>query len=167
MFFDLFNMTDEQIRGTAILRIVLLTLKYIRSEELTTKIDMILELFKEIKNDTLAKEYVQAFSYYVEHAARKELRGMLDQKRKLFFTEEELESSSLMRFLEEKGLEKGIKIGRVEGREEGIGIGIEKSALAAKLILTTNKTDDQIAKETGLPVEKIIVLRKILRSNEN
>ena len=74
--FDLSRMPDEQVRGTAILRIVLLTLKYISSEELVTKIDTIIELFKEVKDDQEVKEYVRSFSYYVEHAAREELREM-------------------------------------------------------------------------------------------
>ncbi len=74
--FDLSRMPDEQVRGTAILRIVLLTLKYISSEELVTKIDTIIELFKEVKDDQEVKEYVRSFSYYVEHAAREEIREM-------------------------------------------------------------------------------------------
>lgn len=167
VFFDLSRLPDEHIKGTTILRIVLLTLKYIKSEEFVKKIDMIFELFKEIKNDPDAKEYVQTFSFYVEHAARKELRIMLDQKIKHFFSDEELESSSLIRYLEERGMEKGMEKGRKEGREEGIGIGAEKSALAAKLILTTNKTDKEIAKDTGLPVERIMELHKILRMPED
>ncbi len=176
MFFDLSRMPDEKIRGTVILRIVLLTIKYIRSEELVTKIDMILELFKELKDDPEAKEYARSFSFYVEHAAREELKEMLEQKIRHFFTDEELESSTVVRELEERGKKKGIDIGKKKGidigkkegidigKKEGIDIGkkegIDIGTEATILILKTNKSDEQIAKDTGLPVEKIRELRK-------
>lgn len=147
-FFDLSRIPDEQIRGSVILRIVLLTLKYISSEEIVTKIDTIFELFKELKDDREAKEYVRSFSFYVEHAAREELREMLVQKMEHFFSNEELESSTVVRELEERG------------KEKGIDIGVE----ATKLILTSDKSDEQIAKDTGLSAEKIREIREKIRN---
>ena len=163
-----------------ILRIVLLTLKYINSEELVTKIDTIFELFKEIKDDPEAKEYVRSFSFYVEHAAREELREMLVQKIRHFFSDEELESSAVIRELEERGKKKGIDIGLKKGTDiglkkgtdiglkKGTNIGLKKGidigVEATRLILTSDKSDEQIAKHTGLPVEKIREIREKIRN---
>lgn len=175
-FFDLSKIPDEQIRGTAILKIVLLILKYINSEELVTKFDMIIELFKELKDDQHAKEYIRSFSFYVEHAAKEEFRDMLEQKMRHYFTEEELESSTLIRELEaigekrgeKRGEEIGEKRGEKRGMEKGIDIGVKKGidigAEAARLILTTEKSDDQIATDTGLSVEKIRELRRKIQN---
>jgi predicted transposase YdaD len=166
-FFDLCRMPDEQIKGTTILKIVLLTLKYIQSEELATKIDTLFELFKELQNDPETKEYVQSFSHYVEHASRKELRDMLGKKIALFFSDEELEDSSVVRMLEErgrqKGREEGIDIGEKKGIDIGEKKGIDIGAESAKLILTTSKTDEEIYQETGLSVLQIRELRKKLK----
>jgi len=179
-FFDLSRIPDEQIRGAVILRIVLLTLKYINSEELVTKIDTIFELFKELKDDSEAKEYVRSFSFYVEHAAREELREMLVQKIRHFFSDEELESSAVIRELEERGKKKGIDIGLKKGTDiglkkgtdiglkKGTNIGLKKGidigVEATRLILTSDKSDEQIAKHTGLPVEKIREIREKIRN---
>ncbi|HEX3020157.1 MAG TPA: hypothetical protein VHP36_07635 [Chitinispirillaceae bacterium] len=70
---------------------------------------MILELFMELKDDPEAKEYIRMFSFYVEHAAMKELKEMLNQKVRHYFTEEELESSSLIKWMEERGFKKASK----------------------------------------------------------
>lgn len=43
---------------------------------MVTKIDTILELFMKLKDEPEAKEYIQMFSFYIEHAAREELREM-------------------------------------------------------------------------------------------
>ncbi len=166
LFFDLVRMPDEQIKGTPILKIVLLTLKYIRSKEIVTKIDTILELFKEIKGDQEQKEYVELFTYYVEHASKKEVKKMLVDKMRQFFKDTEWEKSTVVREIEERGEEKGevrgeergLKRGLKRGRVEGIDIG----AKAAKLILTTKKADEEIAKITGLSVEEIRILREKL-----
>lgn len=154
VFFDLSSMPEEQIKGTPVLKIVLLTLKYIKSEENVTKIDRILEIFKEVKGEPEMKEYVRLFTYYVEHAAKPELKDMLVQKMNHFFTDEELESSTVIRELE--------KIGEKRGEKRGLDMGANKGAHAAKLILTTRKGDEEIGRESGLAVEKIRELRNIL-----
>lgn len=112
------------------------------------------------------KEYVRSFTYYVEHAAKPELRDMLAQKMNHFFTDEELESSTVIRELEKigekRGEERGEKRGEKRGEIRGIGIGAKKGAHAAKLILTTRKDDEEIARETGLAVERIRELRELI-----
>ncbi len=163
-FFDLSRIPDEKLKGSVILRIVLLTLKYISSEELITKINTIIELFRELKDDPDAKEYMRSFSFYVEHAAKEKIREVIMQKMKHFFTDEELESSTVIRELEERGKKKGIDI----GMKKGINIGIEKGAdigvEVTRRILTTDKSDEQIAKETGMPVEKIRQIREKIKN---
>ncbi len=83
---------------------------------------------------------------------------------KHFFTDEELESSTVIRELEERGKKKGIDI----GMKKGINIGIEKGAdigvEVTRRILTTDKSDEQIAKETGMPVEKIRQIREKIKN---
>lgn len=101
---------------------------------------------------------------------------MLEQKMRHYFTEEELESSTLIRELEaigekrgeKRGEEIGEKRGEKRGMEKGIDIGVKKGidigAEAARLILTTEKSDDQIATDTGLSVEKIRELRRKIQN---
>ncbi len=125
---------------------------------------MILELFKELKDAPEAIEYARSFSFYVEHAAREELTEMLTQKIRHFFSDEELESSTVVRELEERGKKKGVDIGKKEGIDIGKKIGIDIGAEATRLILTTKKSDEQIAKDTGLPVEKIRELREKIKN---
>jgi len=87
---------------------------------------------------------------------------------KHFFTDEELESSTVIRELEERGKKKGIDIGFDKGWKKGINIGMEKGTdigvEVTRRILTTDKSDEQIAKETGMPVEKIRQIREKIKN---
>ncbi len=174
---DLARIPDEQILGPAILRIVLLSLKYVRSEEFPSKLDSILVLFKELKKDPYLPDYVNIFTHYVDKAAKKKLRGQLVDRIVAYLGKggEEmfegksrvmqiLEKQVMQRVMEESRIE-GWNKGRKEGREEGREEGVDKGAFAAYLILNTDKPDETIARETKLPTEKIRELRKKLRAH--
>lgn len=60
----------------------------------------------------------------------------------------------------EEGLKKGIQEGLLEGRKEGRKEGEEaaKKELAVKMLKRNKMTEEEIAEDTGLPLEKIKVL---------
>lgn len=190
---DLARIRDNQIIGPPILRIIFLTLKYIRHEQFPAKLDSILVLFKELEGDPFLRDYVNIFTHYVDHAAQKDLRMPLVKKIRAFFEnggnsmDENIfkGKSRLMQILEKdaikmgmekglkegkenglrEGLKEGMKEGREVGREEGIDIGADMGAIAAFLLLSTKKSDEEIAEKTALSVEKVRQLRKKICSD--
>lgn len=139
--FDISHMPDEKIIGSPLLKVVLLLMKYIQSNELKQKIDDILVILKEIDDPEIAT-FLEVFSLYIENAAPKDLRrGLLEKIRETLNAGGNNMSAVTEYFREEgrkEGLEKGLKDGRAEGlqkgREEGIGIGIKKEKEQLSLI---------------------------------
>jgi hypothetical protein len=78
--FDISQMPDEQIKGTPLLRIVLLTMKYIKSKNLETKLDDILVIFKELSPDSEDTQFWQVLANYVDNAARPDKRRQCARK---------------------------------------------------------------------------------------
>ena len=78
--FDISQMPDEQIKGTPLLRIVLLTMKYIKSKNLETKLDDILVIFKELSPDSEDAQFWQVLATYVDNAARPDKRRQCARK---------------------------------------------------------------------------------------
>ena len=146
-----------------------------------------LELPKFNKPQDELNTMIEKWAYYFKHAPDMRLsdihtlfaKDITIQKAyteldRFSWTEEELrtydadlkriwDNQAIMRYrayqikqAEQKGVEKGRKEGREEGREEGRDL--EKLAIARNLI-QTSLSDNEIAKITGLSVEKVRRLR--------
>ncbi len=145
-FFDISHIPDKQIAGTALLKLILLTLKYIQKMEFLTKIDDILVIFSELsESDT--KHYLYVFTLYVQNAARPELRQKLMQK--IIVWVKKGDSNMNIVFEELK------KEAKIEGKIEG------KIEVARKML--SKGMDLQIVHEiTELPIEQISELKRKL-----
>lgn len=146
-FFDISHIPDEQITGTALLRLVLLTLKYIQKIEFLTKIDDILVIFNELSADSDFKHYLFVFTLYIQNAARPELRQRL--MKKIIAWVKKGDSNMNIVFEELK------KEAKIEGRIEG------KIEVARKML--SKGMDVQIIHEiTDLSMEQIDELKRRL-----
>jgi predicted transposase/invertase (TIGR01784 family) len=168
--FDISHMPVEEIKVSPLLRIVLLSMKYIQSTEIKQKLDDILVIFKEI-NDPEIGTFMEVFSLYIENAAPKDLRmGLLEKIRKNLIAGGNKMSAVTEYFRDEgrrQGLEKGLEEGRKEGREEGIEIGIKKEKEQrdieiAMIMIKNNEPVEKIALYTGLLSSQISELQKRL-----
>mgnify|MGYP001766301130 CR=1 FL=1 len=134
--------SDVEIKGEVLLRILLTTLKYISTPELSDKLRKeIFPLFNEIKDKTKVIEYLESLLRYLTESARnlpvRELHKSVSQ----FFEK----GGDLMATIAEKWKE--------EGKEEGIEK-VVKNSLEAGLPIKT------IKKITGLPLKEINRLKE-------
>jgi predicted transposase/invertase (TIGR01784 family) len=185
---DLSIMPDKMIGGTAYLRILFLTLKHVKSPDLSEKISGIIVIFKELNEDLDAPEYFEAFLKYLEGATSNSLFLKLQDQIKRILNEGEDEMSKMLEYVLqdiikkkldetavkyrqegekrgfEKGFEKGIEEGIIEGEKKGIELEKENRTVEIALNLLSIDMDIKtISKVTGLTIEKI----KELRENKN
>lgn len=134
--YDISHMPDEELKGTVLLKIILIAFKYIFSPNLRYKLGDIFKLFLELHDKRKGIEYLEVLLRYLASSAR-------DIK------EEEL-LESVTQILEEGGdimqtiAEKWIKKGKEQGMEKFV-----KSSLKEGLPIET------IKRITGFPEEKI------------
>jgi predicted transposase/invertase (TIGR01784 family) len=108
---DISHIPDKEINGEAVLKILLLSLKYIFKQGLKDKLPEILKLFQEVENKNSVFDYVIVLLTYFGSSA-------------VHLTEEDIEKS-VSEFFEQGGkimatiAEKWIKKGKEEGKEEG------------------------------------------------
>ena len=110
-FFDVSHMPDDQIRGSAFLRIVFLALKYVPGEQILNKLDDFAVLFKEMP-EGIIEIYLNTFSHYVESAAPKNIRHQLVERIRSWERRMDMpEVSELFQRLKNEGREEGVKEG--------------------------------------------------------
>ncbi len=165
--FEVFNIStiaDDQIKGIALLRIGLYVLKYIQREELLTKIDNILEIFKELPGDQIEVN-LDIVGRYIENAAISQIRHQVVSKIINWFNLGERKVSRILEILQrqgfEKGMEKGIEKGKIIGEETGEKKGFEKGRLdiAQRMIIRGINTK-LIQEITSLPIERLTQIRE-------
>jgi predicted transposase/invertase (TIGR01784 family) len=137
---DISHMPDEDIQGTALLRMILTTFKYIYSPELRNKLWDIFKLFLELSDKNKIEEYLEVLVNYLANSS-----GEL--------TEEELqepvtriieEGGDFMQTIAEKWMEKGMEKGK-----------IEKALEAAKKMILKGFDTNTIMEITGVNREEI------------
>jgi predicted transposase/invertase (TIGR01784 family) len=142
-YFDFSHIPDNQIRGNALLRIALLTMKYIQSPELMTKLDGILVIFEEMAKERNIALELNAFSLYIENAAIKDLRQKLLDKIVIW------KNGGTKMSEVSKVFQKLKNEGRVEGKIED-AINMFKKGLSKELVHEI----------TGIPMDQIIEFEK-------
>ena len=140
--YDISHVPDEEIKGAVLLRILLMTLKYIFTPELNYRLrEEILPLFLELKDKTKGTEYLEVLLRYLTRSARglpeKELN---ESVRKLFE-----KGGDIMQTIAEEWKREGIKIGEEIGEERGVKIGEKRGEERGK---------EYTAKETAIRMLK-------------
>lgn len=141
-FFDISHIPDDQIRGSALLRIVFLTMKYIHNQQILNKLDDILVIFEEMSHVASIANDLNTFALYIETAAPQNLRQRLSEKIKSWERRDDMpEISKTFQRLKDEG--------RVEGKIE-----------VAQQMIQKGMSKELVQEITGLPIEKIIELEK-------
>jgi predicted transposase/invertase (TIGR01784 family) len=166
LFFDISHMSDNQIsRGSALLRIVFLAMKYAHTDQILNKLDEFSVLFKELMNKESISIYLNTFSHYVESVAPPELRKLLVEKIRSWEGRMDMpEVSQLFQMLKSEGREEGMKEGIKKGIEEGKIKGKNEGKIEGKIedaqrMLQKGMSKELIQEITGLPAEKIDELK--------
>jgi predicted transposase/invertase (TIGR01784 family) len=142
--YDISHVPDEEIKGEVLLRILLMTLKYVFTPGLTYKLrEEIFPLFFELKDKKKGTEYLEVLIKYLSRSA-----GNLPEK--------EL-NESVTQLFEEGGVimqtlaEKWKKEGKREGKKEGI-------KETAKRMLLNDFSVEQVVTGTGLSEKEVKAL---------
>jgi len=119
--YDFSAKSDEEIKGSVILKATLMALKYITGPEPAKYIDKIFSLFKGLINSKTALEYIETLLTYIVNATDK-------------ITEEDIKNAvkqinmeDVMPTLAQKWMEKG----RMEGRMEGMILDAQEMVMEA------------------------------------
>ncbi|NLL13480.1 MAG: Rpn family recombination-promoting nuclease/putative transposase [Fibrobacter sp.] len=168
-FFDVSHIPDNQIRGSAFLRIVFFAMKYVHSPQILNKLDEICVLFKEMSKKVDVKNFFDTFSLYVQNAAPKNLIEQSVKKIKSWERRKNMpEVSRVFQSIRDEGWRKGMEEGETKGKKEGKIEGkIEGKLEDAQRMLQKGMSKELILEITGLPFEKIVELEKSIEKNEN
>jgi predicted transposase/invertase (TIGR01784 family) len=147
-FFDISHIPDDQIRGSALLRIVFLTMKYIHNQQILNKLDDILVIFEEMSHEVNISNDLNTFALYIETAAPQNLKQQLSEKINSWERRDDMpEISKTFQRLKDEGKREG----KIEDAQQMIYKGMSK---------------ELIQEITGLPVEKIVELEKNISSKK-
>ena len=139
--------TDEEIKGNAITRIILTTMRYIYTEDIDDMIESILKALlylSEIEDKQKGIEYFETFMKYIFSAKPNLTVNNFDEivkKMEGIYIEGSEIAMTLRELFVKEGLEQGIEKGIEKGIEQGIEKGIEqgeyrKSLNHARKLLT-------------------------------
>ncbi len=159
--YDISHLPDEEIKGTVLLRIILMTFKYIYNPDLSHRLVDIFKLFGEIKNKTKGLEYLEALLRYLTASAEtitpEVIRESLAQSIK--------DGGHIMPTIAQQWMQQGRQQGRQEGKQEGRQEGTQEvMESVVKNSLLMGLSIDTIAKLTGLPVKRIKQMKAQLDS---
>jgi predicted transposase/invertase (TIGR01784 family) len=147
--YDISHVPDEEIKGEVLLRVLLMTLKYVFTPRLNYKLrEDIFPLFLELNDKKKGTEYLEVLLRYLTRSARGLPEKDLNESISKLFED----GGDIMQTIAEKWKSEGIKIGEKRGEERGI----EKKAIeTAKNLLEMGIDVDMIVKATGLKKEQI------------
>lgn len=176
-FFDVSHMPDNQIRGSAFLRIVFFAMKYVHSPQILNKLDEIYVLFKDLSEKVDVKSFLDTFSLYVQNVAPQNLIEQSVAKIKSWERRENMsEVSRVFQSIRDEGWKKGMKEGETKGKMEGEIEGkmegeiegkIEGKIEDARRMLQKGMCKELVLEITGLPFEKIVELEKNIEKTKN
>ena len=138
--YDISHLPDEEIKGTVLLRIILMTFKYIYSPDLRHHLVDIFKLFGEIKNKTKGLEYLEALLRYLTASADTITPEVLQES----LAQSIKDGGDIMPTIAQQWMQ--------QGRQEGME---SKEWFVVKNSLLMGLSIETIAKLTGLPVKRI------------
>ncbi len=142
--YDISHIPDEEIKGTVLLRVLFMTLKYIFTPGLNYKLrEEILPLFHELKDKKKRTEYLEVLLRYLTRSARGLREKDLDESVTKLFEE----GGDLMQTIASKW-----KIeGKIEGKKE------EKLETARRMLMD-DISIEMVIKYTGLTEKEVKAL---------
>ena len=120
LLYDLSSYRDEDIRGMILLRVGLLVMKHIFSEDLPEVLVKVMELLAELSDKTRALEYIETIIRYVVNASEALSLGDLKKIiKESYFEKKEGELMTIAEQLRMEGHQKGLQQGLEKGIEKG------------------------------------------------
>ncbi len=147
--FDISHMPDQEM-GAALLRIILMTFKYINSPELLQRLKDIFALFDELENKTKRTEYLEILLRYLgscgDHISFDDIEEALSPSIK--------DGGTIMATIAQQFIQKGRLQGKQEGREEkendlvknSLKLGLPLETIAQITNCTVDKVKEMIAR---------------------
>jgi len=131
---ELSQYSDDEIKGAVSLRIALLLLKYIFSDELRHRVVDILRLYHELGDRRTGLEYLESMLRYLSEGTERVTADELQEAMNEVFTEEDAVPTPADTWREqgrEEGLKLGIERGIEQGLEQGQILGLRQGQLDA------------------------------------
>lgn len=148
LVYDISHLPDEELKGSVILKIILLSFKYSLTPTLREKLPEIFRLFRELENKSKATEYLEVLLKYFVTSA-KNLRP------------EDIEEA-VTRYIEEGGVimqtiaEKWMEQGKLEGVQQGMQQGMQQGTMkVVKKALEAGLSIETIALISGISADEI------------
>jgi len=148
---DISHSADEEIKGNTVLRILLMTLKYIFKPELKHKLQEILKLFHEIKDKYSARDYLVALVNYLVNSPG----NLTDNEINESISEVFSQGGDIMATIAEKWIDQGVEKGIEKGKWDVV-----------KNMLRKGISIDFIEEITGFTAEKIKQFKEKKQSQE-
>ena len=151
--YDISHIPDEEIRGSILLRVHFLIMKYINSPQLFDKLHDILNMMALLSEKRKKTEYLETFlRYLVSTVDNSKFEVIKTELKRTVDKGDDLMPTIAQMWIKE-GMEKGV--------EKGIEKGIKKEKMeTAKKMIQLNMSTEDIRKITGLSIKKIDELRK-------
>lgn len=155
--YDISHIPDEEIRGSILLRVHFLIMKYINSPQLFDKLHDILNMMALLSEKRKKTEYLETFlRYLVSTVDNSKFEVIKTELKRTVDKGDDLMPTIAQMWIKE-GMEKGVE----KGVEKGIEKGIKKEKMeTAKKMIQLNMSTEDIRKITGLSIKKIDELRK-------
>ncbi len=170
--YDISHMPEENIKGEAELRIVLMAFRYIFHPEIMSRLKNIFQLFRELSDETTFNEYLEMLLIYlgsnIKNVEFDQLQGSVNDAIKeggaLMSTIFEQVKEIGIKEGKEIGVKEGEEIGVKKGKEIGVKEGEEKNKIRVALNCLMKGMDiETISELTDLPVERIELLKTALQ----
>ena len=150
--YDISHVPDKEIKGEVLLRILLMTLKYVFTPELNYKLrEEIFPLFLELGDKNKGTEYLEVLLRYLTRSARNLPEKELNESVTQLFEK----GGELMQTIASKWKREGKREGIREGKREGIREGIRETA---KRMLLNDFSVEQVITATGLTEKEVKAL---------
>ena len=163
--YDVSHMPEEDIRGVVELRIVLMALRYIFHPEILKELKKIFQLFGELKDKTKFNNFLEMLLIYIGSNVKDIKAEQLRESVSEALKEGGVIMGTVFQELFDRGKEVGIEIGVKEGKEIGVKEGDEKAMWRFALSCIKEGIGvETIARLTGLPVERIELLKNVIQS---
>jgi len=121
---DLSQYKDEELKGAVILRVALLVLKYIFSEDLRQQLPKIFTLLHDLSKRKSGLEYLEVILRYLNCATEKINEDDLKEAVSAVFPEGGVIMSTIAQKWVEQGIQEGIQQGIQQGIQKGVRQGI-------------------------------------------
>ncbi len=131
---DFSFMSNEEIRGKAILRLTLQLFKHIKDPQLADKLPEIINLLQEVRSKQSALEILELLLRYVVHGTKR----FSEQDMTKIFEKTSMEDNVMKTFIDEY-IEQGIQQGMQQGMQQGIQQGMQQGSNKVLIIQLTHR----------------------------